>query len=1223
MRLKSIEMQGFKSFPDKTKITFNSGVTAIIGPNGSGKSNISDAMRWVLGEMSLKSLRGKRMEDVIFNGTASRPPSNYTSVSITLDTEEEFNEAQNSVMDFGAVTEEEKSSDTKKKATLSDHKEISITRKYYRSGESEYYINKTQVRLKDIYELFYDTGIGREGYSVIGQGKIAEVLSQKGDERRSIFEEAAGISKFRHKKAEAERKLNDTENNLIRINDILGEVSARIGPLAKEAENAKQYLVLSEEKKGLEITLWLDKIDDIKSQLNKSEIDFNSAKYELEQKEERLLTLEESLDNIINENYELSRVLSETERKKSEANQSSSEAEAKKAVFLNDIAHFERVIRENEQAVSSVSADIMSTSRTLEEARTEAKEKQEQLSALSEEADAEQSNYESKHTEVMALRELLDRASLSYSDIYEQNTSFRTTGARIEAELELAGSSIETSIMNLSESEKRITDLKEELKKASEAKLEKRTELDALLTQSREKANEADQSRKKREEIKKESESIRLLLAADEQKREHLNRMEQLLEGYSESVRTVVSDSKHGKIRAGGKPITVHGTVSSLISTEGEYVVALETALAAAVQFVVVDGEEDAKAAILHLKDKKAGRATFLPLSTVKGRKCDVSEIKDIKGYIGIASELAEFDKKYQGIIDNLLGKTVIASDIDSAAMIAKKSGYRIKIVTADGQVINAGGSFTGGSSAKKVGLLTRAVDIEQLSAEIKKKNSLLLAKDKEHSAVQDGINRITREITSLEAHINEEKSKLDALVAEFNTASIRLDEEKKRRDALSTERSRGEERLLLLKKQKEEFSVSAKADEQRLEEARALLNDSKEKYRAAQEQEETAYGGLNALRLSVLELRSECERRDERVGQLEERIKGCESRIEELNILTEKTKENISERKRQIEALDGEKDRIQEEIKGHEEELQKLLSGREDKEKEINRIRSAVKQSQSEKEEAFRRYTSLEAKQSKLNDSYEDLSSRLWDEYELTYSSALPYRLPKEKMQKAPSRLNSLKSRIRSMGSINVNAVEEYKKEKERFDFLTAQTDDLNKTRRSLDSAIARLSSEMKQTFVDCFNNINAEFGTVFSELFGGGKAYIELENPDYPLECGIEIIIKPPGKSVRNISLLSGGEQSFAAIALYLALQKVNPAPFCIFDEIESALDDINLVKFADYIRQNSSSTQYILITHRRGTMERADTLYGITMRQKGISDYIKLNVSRLEENIKEYTN
>ncbi|MDD4422452.1 MAG: chromosome segregation protein SMC, partial [Eubacteriales bacterium] len=954
----------------------------------------------------------------------------------------------------------------------------------------------------------------------------------------------------------------------------------------------------------------------------KGAVAFNSAKYELEQSEERVKSLEELLDGIINENYELSRLLSETERKKSEAGQTSGGLEAKKAVLLNDISHYKRIIEDNEQSINTARENIMSTSEQLAQAFAAAEEARNKAGEISAEVDRAQKEYENKHNETALLQTRLSEANSFYSELFEKKAKTLSTGAKIDAELELAARSKDGTAEIIATSERRISELSADIEKAeSEEKLIK-TEYENLRKQKDESENTISSLKSDLERIKDELVAKRLSLAADEQKREHLNRLEKLLEGYSESVRSVISDSKQGRIKKQNAPVEIYGTVSSLITAEGEYVIALETALGAALQFIVVGNEEDAKASIEYLKDNRLGRATFLPITTVRGKRCDISEIKDIPGFIGIASDLAKYNEKYTGIIEDLLGRTVVATELNAATRIAEKSGYKIKIVTCDGQVINPGGSFTGGSSAKKVGLLTRSLDIERLSSEIKKKNSEMLDIEREAANIRKKIDDLNEKNANLELILTEKKAAFDLLSSEKNTLAVRAEEEKKRRSSLLSGKNEDDTRLAMLLKQKEEYTLILKADGEKLDSSRLMLNELKEKAEAARAQEEDIYEKLNTERIRLLEGRTSAEHLGEQVLQLTERKSGFEKQIEEMQSFIDRTKSDISACESEITKIEEERSKVASEITGFDRLMDKMLSDREQKEKEINDTRHKVKQLQSEKDEAFRRFTSLEAEQNKLNKDYEDISSKLWDEYELTYSSAVSLRLPAEKMEKAHTRISSLKSRIRAMGSINVNALEEYRQEKERYDFLTAQTEDLNKTRKSLDNAISKLNIEMKQTFVESFEKINTAFGEVFTELFGGGSAYIELADPEMPLECGIDIIIRPPGKSVKNISLLSGGEQSFAAIALYLALQKINPAPFCIFDEIESSLDDVNVNKFADYVRQNSANTQYILITHRRGTMERADTLYGITMRQKGISEYIKLNIAMLQENLKEYT-
>ena len=1213
MRLKAIEMQGFKSFPDKTKISFDSGVTAIIGPNGSGKSNISDAIRWVLGEMSAKSLRGSKMEDVIFNGTASRSAANSASVSLIIDTEEEYNRANHITME----AEETEDNNQNGGYRLSDQTEVTVTRKLYRSGESEYYINKKQVRLKDIYELFYDTGIGREGYSVIGQGKIAEVLSQKDDERRSIFEEAAGISKIRYKKIEAERKLRDTENNLVRVNDILSEISSRIGPLEKEAENAKQYLVLSEEKKGIEITLWLDRLDYLRARRVECEEEFNSAKTAFSAAEQAVNECDAATDRILNESYEFSHVMSECEHEKTDAVTKKGEAEGRKAVCANDIAHAEESVSESKGAVAASLAEKEEAVKQTELCITAKEEAAQKLANAEIEARNAETAYEAARN---AFAET-DKQSLGNQAALElllaDQSSLAAKEAACNASLDAEKRTADENSGRLNEAKERMSVLQAELTEV-ETKI---NEVSKLINDTENKMISLDYERATLlQELRKTNEDItaeKIAMSGEEQKREQLTRLENLLEGYSESVKKVINDCTSGKIKNNGNDIQLHGTVSNIISSDSEYVIALETALAASVQFIVVEKESDAKACIRYLKENKLGRATFLPIESVTGRLADVSAIKDMDGYIGIASELAKFDKKFQGIVDDLLGRTVIADNIDSASAIARKSGFRIKIVTLDGQIINAGGSYTGGSSAVKVGVFTRAMDIERLGEQIKereKKIASLEARCEKLTADSVSADEGLENLRASLALANTEKA---AHSATKESLSVRINEEQARIDSLSLGRE-------LLTKLETELSA-VKAESAKLAEAILAATNAREEFRLKSEnlksEEEKAFALVSEARMTLFTAKNELAVAGERLESANRRQVELDARIMLGNTSVEKAKAIIDERMAETERLNvicAECDGI---IANCDKRLAELVRGREEKEKQLGEMRSKQKTVAAEKEEAFRRVTEAEMKSTSVNNEFDSVTGKLWDEYELTYSDAESFRLPKEKMDKAPSRLASLKSKIRAMGVINVNAVEDYRVTKERFDFLTAQTDDLNKTRASLDRTIAKLANGMKETFLECFEKINTEFNAVFTELFGGGSARCELTDPLLPLECGIDIVLKVPGKSVRSISLLSGGEQSFAAISLYLALQKVNPSPFCVFDEIESALDDVNIVKLASYVRRSSDKTQYILITHRRGTMERADTIYGITMRQRGISEYMKLNMAKLDDIIKEY--
>lgn len=1216
MRLKAIEMQGFKSFPDKTRITFDSGVTAIIGPNGSGKSNISDAIRWVLGEMSAKSLRGSRMEDVIFNGTASRTAANCASVTLCIDTEEEYNRANHITIEAEAETED---ADSSKSGAyrLSDSTEVNVTRKLYRSGDSEYYINKKQVRLKDIYELFYDTGIGREGYSVIGQGKIAEVLSQKDDERRSIFEEAAGISKIRYKKLEAERKLRDTENNLVRVNDILSEISSRIGPLEKEAENAKQYLVLSEEKKGIEITLWLDRLDYLRARRVECEQELATAKLAFETAEREVTACDEATDRILNETYEFSRIMSECEREKTEAVHRKGEAEGKKAVCANDIAHADSSAAEAKNSISSAVAEKAEAEKMTAECRESLADLEEKLNKYESDSKNAESAYESA------------RGASSAAD-----AEYEASGARLEIltneksmlSAREAGcvASLEAERRTASENADRLTAARERMNalEAESARVEALiSEATKLINDTENKIIALDYERasllSSLRSINDEMTSERIALSGEEQRRDQLTRLENLLEGYSESVKRVINDCQNGVIRNNGEKIGLYGTVSNIISSDSEYVVALETALAASVQFIVVDKESDAKACIRYLKENKLGRATFLPLQSVNGKKSDVSQIEGMNGYIGIASELAKYDKRFEGVVNDLLGRTVIADNIDSASQIARKSGFKIKIVTLDGQIINAGGSYTGGSSAVKVGVFTRAMDIERLGESIKAREEKIASLEAKHEKTTADCTKTDDELEALRLTLSAANNQKAAHNATNDSLNVRIEEEKSRIDSLAL----GGEMLSKLENELAEITAEAT----RLNDAIALATAARDTARAdadsLKKAEEAAFALVSDARMALFTAKNEVTVAKERLDISLRRETELAARITIGSSSVERAEAIIRERTLETEKLNEicvECDAV---IAGCDKRMAELIIGREEKEKQLNEMRAKQKVVAAAKEESFRAVTESEMKFTSVNTEYDTVTSKLWDEYELTYSDAESYRLPKEKMDKGPSRLASLKAKIRAMGVINVNAVEEYRVTKERYDFLTEQTDDLNKTRISLDKTISKLASGMKETFLECFEKINTEFNAVFTELFGGGSARAELTDPMMPLECGIDIVLKVPGKSVRSISLLSGGEQSFAAISLYLALQRVNPSPFCVFDEIESALDDVNIVKLASYVRRNSDKTQYILITHRRGTMERADTIYGITMRQKGISDYMKLNMAKLDDIIKEY--
>ncbi len=1179
----SLEMQGFKSFPDKTKITFDKGVTAIIGPNGSGKSNISDAIRWVLGEMSVKSLRGSKMEDVLFSGTPTRSQANSAHVTINFLTD--------------------------------DNEELSVTRRYYRTGESEYYLNQKQVRLKDVYERFYDTGIGREGYSVIGQGKISEILSQKGDERRSVFEEASGISKYRYKKIESERKLEQTENNLVRINDIIGEISSRLAPLEKEAENAKKFLALSEEKKNLEITLWLDRIDKLKVELDTLKKVFDEESGNLTQIEESCATIEEKIDELLHFGYESARLVAESRQRSYNIGYEIRDAENEISLKKNDCAHAE-------ERIASLDGEIKTISQNL----SEAEEKRDSLSTLLAESksqlktDSDEFENATKRAEEIKTR--LNDLRTTLANISEQLTEQNKTlsdslvaKAKLFSNLENINQNALDAQSRRDASNSRLAKLMEEASEAEKIVLAKKAQYETLAAELALDKNDIEKTKGEITAKEREISRIDVDIESATQRKENLERMERLLEGYSGSVKAVLQapESELG--------VKTHGVVSSVISVDEKYVVAIETALAAAAQFIIVDDEEDAKKCIRYLKKSNSGRATFLPLSTIEGQSCNTKEIEQCDGFVGVASSLCGYDKKYDGIVRDLLGKTIVATNIDCATIIARKSGYRLKIVTEDGQVIHPGGSYTGGSSAKKVGILTRVMDIEKLEKEISAKRNEKSKKTEELqklNAVLAGKEEVNRvKALKLEQVSEEYRGALEIRGAE----QTRTEEEQKRLAEINLQLDSHEEAQnnlhLLLEAAEEECS----AIEGRISKLQSNISELNKTIDEVSEEEKTASEYVTHLNTALIE-------KTATVATAEEKLKELEATCFSLAVsFAEKSKEREAAYSI-IANCDSEIEEIKKNIlllkekKLNEEEYAKQISETQtENEHKIGSLRDELKSVSAGKDSLIKSIAKHENKLTSMNEEYDSIISSLWDEYELTYSTAEAYRVDLDEMKKPYARLSYLKGAIKGLGVINVNAVEEFKATKERYDFLTAQVDDLNKTKKSLNDAITRLEESMTETFLSTFVKINQVFGSVFSELFGGGTAACVLQDPEHPLESGIDITIRPPGKSVKSISLLSGGEQSFAAMALYLSLQTINPAPFCIFDEIESALDEINVAKFADYIRRHSSSTQYIVITHRRGTMERADTVYGILMPQKGISDYIKLNLNMAKQEAQKY--
>ncbi len=1178
MYLKALELRGFKSFPDKTRLEFEKGITAVVGPNGSGKSNISDAVRWVLGEMSPKSLRGSKMEDVIFAGTAKRTQTGFCEVSIIIDNS--GGELPN------------------------DAEEVKITRKYYRSGDSEYRINDKPSRLKDIHELFLNTGIGREGYSVIGQGKISEVLSQKSDERRHIFEEAAGISKFRYRKNDAQKKLSETDTNLIRLNDIASEISTRLGPLERDAENAKKYLVLADQKKNLEVSIWLDKLSksDEKTKDLEARHEESKANYEAKQREDELV--EAALDGLYNKKQFLNAKAESIRTEISELEEERNRLETLKSLSQNDISHHTERKNALEAEIKLLDGSQKEAlEMELEEAKKTCLEKQQVLEKLSEEIVKAESDIEKARADFSDLERRIEESEL---EIRRKND--------VLTELKINEAAEQNS--EKSESERREF-LDEEIRKATEEleqtykyheaanarKLEFENEKKQLMSDLEEEKASLAELVELKESYAKQKHEYAAEYAANSHRREALEKMDALMEGYPGSVKAVLNS---GELRG------ICGPVSRLLTVSGEYVTAIETALGAAVSNIIVEDEECAKAAMRFLKNTNSGRATFLPLTSVNGKTLHEPGIEKNAGYIGVASDLVSFEPKYSDIADYLLGRTVVTDTIDNASFIARKYGFKYKIVSLDGQVINAGGSYTGGSAAFKTGVMSRSSDIAALDKaidEILKKSKELNEKIAENleeiqsaeefieglkndiASADSGLYRAQNDIKLHEEHIESCSGRLKNMHAqldEFDSEKI-----KEKLLALTAKRMEAEVELQTAENNSKELNSLADIAYSKLEEMQNALSELRMQKLSAEKDVENSDGVIRSCALRLAE-------NTKKVISLTEEKKAIEEQLSGIAFDIEKNKTDLEEAKKNVEAKKSELTSYIEEATGIEAESTK----KREEQKEILR----------DKEAFFEQMTKLFSSLEQCRSEYDILTAKLFEEYVLTFSEAVALGLPAPEPG-AEKELSSIKAKIRALGHINVGAVEEYKETKERYDFMSKQISDLEDAKKSLENVIKRLESDMKRMFAEAVEKINVSFKRIFTELFGGGNADIVITDPENMLESGIEINIQPPGKMVKNISLLSGGEQAFTAIALYFAILEVNPAPFYIFDEIEAALDDVNVNRFAAYVKKNSD-TQFIIITHRRGTMEVADTMYGVTMQEKGVSSFLRVNMDDVEK-------
>ncbi|HOO24987.1 MAG TPA: chromosome segregation protein SMC [Clostridiales bacterium] len=1186
MFLKSLELQGFKSFPDRTVLNFGSGLTSVVGPNGSGKSNISDAVRWVLGEQSTKNLRGGKMEDVIFSGTEVRKAVGFAEVTLRLD--------------------------NKDRSLNFDNDEVAVTRRYYRSGESEYVLNSEVVRLKDIHELFMGTGLGRDGYSLVSQGRIADLISSKSNQRREMLEEAAGISQFRYRRTDATRRLTQAEENLVRLRDIFAELEARVGPLKAQSEKAQKFLLLSEEKKDLEIGLWLKSIEKATQGLKEQEdkLALVSGQYDFSQN--TLEQLEEEIEEVIAAAQGVTLEIEAVRQSAAGFEEEAAQIDGQIAVEENTIEHnrqsIERITRDMEAAadteshlgdqIKAINKEIESLIETIRLKKLELENSARDMSGVKE----ENARHDQKATELShKIAGLTAKASELRIAMSTAQSSKEEVSARIEA--------IDAALLSRADTIAGLESQKDECAKSTQEYRETVTGLSNSVSGYRLRVN----SRlEKTEAHKKELDRLNLEIHQKNARAKMLDDLEKNMEGYMGSVKAVMREAKRGTLRG------IHGTVSQLISVDDAYSVAIETALGAAVQNIVTDNENDAKRAINYLKESREGRATFLPISSVSGKDLNERGLESCTGFIDLAHKLLDYDKKYTEIIKSLLARTAIVDNMDNAVEIAKKYSYRIRIVTLDGQVMNAGGSMTGGSRGQNAGILSRANEIESLrfaADGLQKKYDKMLDEYKalgvDLSAAQAELDGALADLARAQEDLIRKESELELLQGRYDTALSASEE-------LRDEKARAEKRIVTLNQETEAALAEISDIDTQIKELEGeadKLNFSRRELDSRREELAELESSVN---LQILAAQKDMEAKEEAVASLKRRIASHSGRLEDLNEEISLIAQNSIDLKAKIVDLREAAAALRSRSAASKEEISLLVEKRSGLEAKSTELRARARTLSDEKEKLGSEQSRLSERRATLEKELEDAQNKLYDEYQLTRREALELNIVIEEPAKAQRTLNEIRSKIRALGTVNVGAVEEYKEVSERHEFLGTQIKDIEASKDELTRLIEELTERMAVRFREEFNKINMHFGETFRELFRGGKAELVLENAQDILECAIEIKVQPPGKNVQNIDLLSGGEKGLAAIALLFAILKVTPAPFCIFDEVEAALDENNVALFAKYVRRMTKNTQFILITHRRGTMEEADMLYGVTMQEDGVSKLLELKTAEMAKKL-----
>lgn len=1182
MYLKRLELQGFKSFADKTILELMPGITTVIGPNGSGKSNISDAIRWVLGEQSMKSLRGTKSMDIIFAGTQNRKSLGFAEASLVFDNSD------------GALPIE--------------YTEVTVTRKIYRSGETGYFINKVPCRLKDVLELFMDTGIGKDGYSIIGQGKIDEILSNKSEDRRHIFEEAAGIVKYRTRKQESEKKLEHTKLNLLRINDILTEIEGNLEPLQIQADKAKKYLNLREELKSIEIGLFVYNIEKYKQELEKVVQDIDIMQTQCNDEEgrlERIKILKEELKSSIDEITEtienMSNIGFESQKQIEQLNSDINVAKTRIANnnennnrYLKEIDEQNAKIQELKEEIEQKEAKKDNLKQNKEKFEKELNEKQEELNKLTEKLSSKELEIEGyKHT----VEENTDKKYELQSEINAQNINyqnFEKRQAQIRQEMQSTISELDSTRLNKEDIAKQFNEIENKKNKAQNSLSE--------VAKQREDANQ---------KIKSFESNINILsseMRIKESRLKFLIETEKEKEGYIKSVKSLLKDCENIKELGKG----MNGVLANIIEVPDELQTAIEMCLGASLQNIVTETETDAKRLVEYLRKNNLGRASFLPISSVKGRKLDKIKGNE-SGVVGIASDLVKYNKKYEQIILNLLGRTVIVDNMDTAIRVAKQNDYTFRIVTTEGDLINPSGAITGGSVAKKtVNILGRSKEIEKLEKEVNELKVKIKKLEDEKQEYEESIEGVLE----LSANLEKELQEIDITYATEKQKVISINENIEK---LEKRLNRLKEEQANLEKQKEK-AVSTKGDLQveinkiieQNEELSKIINGFAELNKDDQKYIDDLNFDITNLKISV----SSFDESEASIQEIQERInqelENAHTSIENKNAQIEQIKKDNEELEKSIQDTLQKIEEVKESVNSSSSKIEELKKERAQKSEKLSKQEDEITVKFKVIEDLKGQLVKLDVKKTKIDEDINGVINKMWEEYELTPNNAEQYQKP-ENVALTQKRVNNLRTEIRELGSVNINAIEEYKNLKDRYDFMSEQRLDLENTMSKLRKVISDMTQIMKEQFKEKFKVINKNFGEVFAELFGGGKAELTLEDEENILECGIEITVQPPGKKLQNMMLLSGGEKAFTAIALLFAILKINPAPFCVLDEIEAALDDVNVFRYADYLKKFTEHTQFLVITHRKGTMEAADSVYGVTMEESGISKLLSMKLKQ----------